>query len=73
MVDLFTPFQIYEAACPVVVWLNSLGLVSDETMAEMVGLMLFLMEHNDTIANRQTYWVELVFILKTVIHALTGA
>lgn len=72
MLDWTAPFQAYEAACPFAVWLNSVGLVSDDIMAELVGLMFYLMRQNEVIAERQVYWIELVYILKTAAQSLFG-
>lgn len=72
MNHLTAPFVIYEAMCPFAIWLNSIGLVSDDVMAEMVGLMLYLMSKSEVIAERQAFWVEVVFIIKTVAKVLTG-
>ncbi len=69
--QLATPWLIYEAATPLIVWLWSEGVLPEDALT-LVTPMIWLAGHVSWVSRRQAVWIERTALLRRAVHAMLG-
>lgn len=63
---------LYEAMCPLCVWLMAEGLLPESLVLAVFEPLIGMAGHPGVIADRQAYWIDVVYAIRVLVYAVLG-